>query len=66
MAKTAVFLATLTMLTGTPAASHASDGALRLAAVVCSGGGCNVVHTKQIKHRSFKPMEYTKPLPKTS
>jgi len=36
------------------------------AAVLCAGNGCNVVQTKQVKHRKFVPLQYTKPIPKAS
>lgn len=53
---------------GAAAPANHGDGAalVREAAIVCGTGGCNIVHTKAIKRRAFKPLEYTKPLPKSS
>jgi hypothetical protein len=31
-------------------------------AILCGGNGCNVVQTKQIQHRKFMPLGYTRPL----
>jgi hypothetical protein len=33
------------------------------AAIVCGGMGCAPVQTKQIQHKKFQPLGYTKPLP---
>ena len=39
---------------------------MREAAVICGGNGCNVVQTKAVKRRTFKPLDYTKPIAKGS
>ena len=52
--------------TATSPAAIAPAHLIREAAVICAGNGCNVVQTKAIKHRKFKPLEYTKPIPKAS
>jgi len=67
MARTAVLFAAMAMLAATaPASRAAPDNPMQVAAVLCAGNGCNVVLTKQVKKRKFKPMEYTKPLPKAA
>jgi len=53
--------------TATSPAVIAPAHLIREAAVICAGNGCNVVQTKAMKHRKFKPLEYTKPIaPKAS
>jgi hypothetical protein len=39
---------------------------VREAAIICGGNGCNPVHTKAVKRSKFKPLDYTKPVGKTS
>ena len=52
--------------TATSPAVIAPAHLMREAAVICGGNGCNVVQTKAIKHRKFKPLDYTKPIAKAS
>jgi hypothetical protein len=43
-----------------------SSPLVREAAIVCGGNGCNPVHTRAQKRSKFKPLDYTKPVAKTS
>ncbi len=55
-----------TFLAALAAATIFSIGTPAVASIICGGNGCNAVQTKQVKHRKYMPMQYTKPIPKAS
>jgi hypothetical protein len=64
-AVTVLFIGTLAdRAASMPLAGPPSGTALvEKAAIICGGTGCAPVQTKQIQHKKFQPLGYTKPLP---
>jgi hypothetical protein len=50
------------MPSAAPASAPARAALVHEAAMVCGGGGCVPVQTKQVQRKKYHPLGYTKPI----